>query len=87
MQKAILKPSRKRPVSCRSLVRGPKAEHIQTVEKYIRKVSEARISELECKVLEALNSGLKMTDLKITEVITWTDSIMEFGYSVKVEKK
>ena len=74
-------------MSCRSIVSPAKAENIQLAEKYIRKVSEARISELECKVLEALNAGLKMTDLKITEVITWTDSIMEFWYSVKVEQK
>ena len=74
-------------MNCKSMVPIHKSKNIQIVEKYIRKVSEARINELECKVLEKLNAGMKLTELKITEVITWTGNIMEFNYSVKVEKK
>ena len=72
---------------CKSIVTPEQAANIQLVEEYIRKVSEARIIELELKVLEALNSGLKMTDLQITERIVWTDNILKFSYGVKVEKK
>ena len=74
-------------MNCNPLVRGTKADDIQTVERCIRMISEARIQQLEFKVLEALRSGLKITDLKITEVITWTDREVEFEYKCKVEKK
>ena len=74
-------------MTCNSIVSPKQRANIILVEKYIRKVSEARILELELKVLEALNSGLKLTDLDITERITWTDSLLKFKYSCKVCKK
>lgn len=74
-------------MQCGSRVRGSKAEHIQLVEEFIRKVSEARVNELELRVLEALHAGYKLTDLKITEVITWTESNLQFYHQVKVEDK
>lgn len=74
-------------MACKSIVAPEMAARIQTVEELIRKVSEARIQELELKVLEALASGMKITDLKIVEMIRWTDKQYEFAYSVKVTKK
>ena len=74
-------------MSCDPMVYGTKAEHIQIVEDFIRKTSEVRISQLELGVLKALSSGLKLTDLKIIEIIEWTDNALEFKYSVEIKEK
>ena len=74
-------------MKCKSMVHPDLAADIQTVEQVIRKVSEARIQDLELKVLEALDSGLKITDLRITEVIEWTDKELVFNHTITVEKK